>query len=70
MGYVIFAIALLATAVVYSCAAMSGRCSRNEEADRKRTTDNRCVCCGAEIPEGRWICPNCERKGYRDGEDD
>ena len=21
----------------------------------------RCVCCGAEIPEGRMICPACER---------
>lgn len=23
----------------------------------------RCVCCGAIIPEGRQVCPNCERKG-------
>ena len=23
--------------------------------------DNRCVCCGEIIPEGRMICPNCER---------
>lgn len=23
---------------------------------------NRCVCCGAEIPEGRLVCPKCERK--------
>ena len=22
----------------------------------------RCVCCGAEIPEGRMICPSCEKK--------
>ena len=21
---------------------------------------NRCVCCGAIIPEGRQVCPNCE----------
>ena len=21
----------------------------------------RCVCCGAEIPEGRQVCPHCER---------
>ena len=20
-----------------------------------------CVCCGEPIPEGRWICPNCEK---------
>lgn len=23
--------------------------------------DNTCVCCGAIIPEGRQVCPNCER---------
>ena len=23
---------------------------------------NFCVCCGEEIPEGRMVCPNCERK--------
>ena len=23
--------------------------------------DNTCVCCGAIIPEGRMVCPNCER---------
>ena len=22
--------------------------------------DNRCVCCGEIIPEGRMVCPNCE----------
>ena len=22
---------------------------------------NRCVCCGEMIPEGRQVCPNCER---------
>jgi RNA polymerase subunit RPABC4/transcription elongation factor Spt4 len=24
--------------------------------------DNTCVCCGAVIPEGRQVCPNCERR--------
>lgn len=23
---------------------------------------NRCVCCGELIPEGRQVCPSCERK--------
>ena len=23
-------------------------------------TEN-CICCGAEIPEGRQVCPSCER---------
>ena len=24
-------------------------------------TDNRCVCCGEIIPEGRMVCPICEK---------
>lgn len=24
---------------------------------------NRCVCCGAIIPEGRMVCPTCEKDG-------
>ena len=24
--------------------------------------DNRCVCCGAVIPEGRMVCPLCEKE--------
>lgn len=24
-----------------------------------------CICCGAEIPEGRQICPRCENDTYR-----
>ena len=30
--------------------------------------ENRCVCCGEIIPEGRMICPNCEKK-WLDKED-
>ena len=26
--------------------------------------NNRCVCCGEIIPEGRQVCPICERKSY------
>lgn len=25
---------------------------------------NRCVCCGDEIPEGRWVCWACEHSCY------
>ena len=25
-------------------------------------TENRCVCCGAIIPEGRQVFPSCEKK--------
>ena len=29
--------------------------------------DNRCVCCGRIIPEGRQVCPVCEEKAkHRD----
>lgn len=24
--------------------------------------ENRCICCGAEIPEGRMVCKSCEAK--------
>ena len=25
-------------------------------------SDNRCVICGEQIPEGSMVCPNCENK--------
>ena len=30
--------------------------------------EDRCICCGAVIPEGRQICPQCEVKkcGFED----
>jgi len=27
-----------------------------------------CVCCGAYVPEGRWVCPDCEKTDYTDPE--
>ena len=27
----------------------------------RRLSEDRCVCCGALIPEGRQVCPTCER---------
>lgn len=27
---------------------------------------NTCVCCGALIPEGRQVCPKCEKSGGAD----
>jgi hypothetical protein len=44
----------------------------NAEAMRKQviklleSLQNRCVCCGEIIPEGRQVCPMCEKKGYKD----
>ena len=35
----------------------------NEAKSRTRYKENRCVMCDATIPEGRQVCPNCER-GY------
>lgn len=31
--------------------------------DAVGTDDNRCICCGRIIPEGREVCPACERSG-------
>lgn len=28
--------------------------------------EERCICCGEIIPEGRQVCPNCEEKGGGD----
>lgn len=28
--------------------------------------ENRCVCCGADIPEGRQVCPTCENEKRAD----
>ena len=25
-------------------------------------SEERCVCCGAVIPEGTWYCPVCRKK--------
>ena len=27
---------------------------------------DRCVCCGAVVPEGRMVCPSCERRAERE----
>lgn len=24
--------------------------------------ENKCVCCGVDVPEGRQVCPQCENK--------
>ena len=28
-------------------------------------SENRCVCCGESVPEGRMVCPVCENKVRR-----
>lgn len=25
-------------------------------------SEDRCICCGEIVPEGRMVCPNCEKK--------
>ena len=27
---------------------------------KNRATDDKCVVCGADVPEGRQVCPHCE----------
>ena len=31
--------------------------------------EERCVCCGAVIPEGKWYCPMCAKKAEEKGAD-
>ena len=31
--------------------------------------ENRCVCCGEIIPEGRQVCKNCEQKFDKDNKE-
>lgn len=28
--------------------------------------EDRCVCCGRYVPEGRLVCPLCEAKAYEE----
>lgn len=30
--------------------------------------EDRCVCCGAIVPEGRMVCPICEMQAEKRGE--
>lgn len=35
--------------------------------------EDRCVCCGAIIPEGSWVCPNClvtVKESVKDGKEE
>lgn len=42
--------------------AIRGIIDRNRIQSISRNTDV-CVCCGAEIPDGRQVCPACENRG-------
>jgi predicted nucleic acid-binding Zn ribbon protein len=33
------------------------------------TEDDRCVCCGEYVPEGRQVCLDCENKTFQETED-
>lgn len=42
---------------------------RNRTQSISRNTET-CVCCGAEIPEGRQVCPACEAKVREENNND
>lgn len=44
--------------------AIRGIIDRNRTQSISRNTDV-CVCCGAEIPEGRQVCIKCEGEAYK-----
>ena len=43
-----------------TCSRSTGDKDKKHEAVR---TAGGCVCCGAYVPEGRDVCPTCERGG-------
>lgn len=47
--------------------AIRGIIDRNRTQSISRNTDV-CVCCGAEIPEGRQVCPACENGEVKEDE--
>lgn len=36
---------------------------RNQAKQAAIPREDRCICCGEAVPEGRQICPACEKKG-------
>lgn len=49
--------------------AIRGIIDRNRSQSISRNTET-CVCCGAEIPEGRQVCPVCEAKVREENNND
>lgn len=47
-----------------TCKGDRSKCDFYEHV-RKENEANTCVCCGAIIPEGRQICPKCEKEDGR-----
>ena len=45
---------------IISCAHRDICAFRDKYRDKIRTSDNRCICCGDIIPEGRQVCKICE----------
>lgn len=49
----------LVIVIVLSCIKVS-KITVEEMRTIRNATENRCVCCGSVIPEGRQVCPVCE----------
>lgn len=47
---------------VHGCAIINGAIEALVGTSVSQPDANRCVCCDAEIPEGRMVCPQCEAK--------
>ena len=57
LGIILFVIAIaILVALLYSVFCYT------PSKESQKENDDRCVSCGEIIPEGRWVCPNCERK--------
>ena len=42
--------------------------NREMEVSRPASNAETCICCGAEIPEGRQVCPACENGEVKEDE--
>ena len=65
MKYLLMAIIVVALIIVvfgvYSALVVGSRAD-DEHEETVVDNENRCVCCGEIIPEGRQVCPNCENE--------
>ena len=56
---------LLSFLVLYCCVAVNNDDRYPQPPKMKQNSLNQdtCVCCGEVVPEGRMVCPNCEKRG-------
>ena len=54
-------VGMITSAFLFAAHEETVRNGHPEQHKCPESNDNRCVCCGNVIPEGRQICPKCEK---------